>query len=79
MSGDESLLQILAAADINDEDDMAIRAALFVTLRDLGADNAAVAGPAAPRPRARYRLRRPASGNTRSSRDAHRRPCTFLE
>ncbi len=45
MSVDESLLQILAAADIGDEEDMAIRAALFVTLRDLGAGNGAVTRP----------------------------------
>jgi hypothetical protein len=77
MTDHESLLQILAAADIDDEDDMAIRAALFVTLRDLGAENAAVARPDARKSRTRYRLRRrrrPASGNSRSSNGTQRRP-----
>jgi hypothetical protein len=74
MTGDESLLQILAAADIDDEDDMAIRAALFVTLRDL---DAAFAKPAAPKLRARYR-QRPASGKPRSLHGVRRRPCTFF-
>jgi hypothetical protein len=77
----ESLLQILAAADMDDEDDMAIRAALFVTLRELGADNVEVAGPRARGLRTRDRLRyrqRLASGRSRSSIGTRRRPCTFL-
>jgi hypothetical protein len=78
MTGDESLLQILAAADTDDEDDMAIRAALFVTLRDLDADNPAFAKLAAPKLRARYR-QHPASGQPRSLHGVRRRPCTFFK
>jgi hypothetical protein len=79
MTDDDCLLQILAAADIDDEDDMAIRAALFVTLRDLGADNAAVVGSRPRKSRTRRRRRHPDSGYRQASYGTRRRQCTFLK
>jgi hypothetical protein len=43
MTGSTSLLQVLAAADMDDAEDVVIREGLFAALRDFGAGNAAVA------------------------------------
>jgi hypothetical protein len=58
MTVDNSLLQILAAADPGDADDVATRAGLFAALRGFGAGNVAVTGRDAGTARARYRPRR---------------------
>src|SRR5471032_1299263 len=55
--GNTSLLQILAAADMADDEDVAIRKSLFVALRDFDADSAAGVGPDTRSLRARSGLR----------------------
>jgi hypothetical protein len=75
MTIDDSFIQILAAADLDDADDLALRAALFVTLRELGADHVADIRPDAPISRARYagrHCRGAASAVARLSRGTRR-------
>jgi len=80
MTVDASLLQILAAADLGDEEDVAIREILFEALRDLGAQRSAAARSAAASLRAGARPRqhrRAAACAPGASRATRRSPCTF--
>jgi hypothetical protein len=82
MTIDTSFVQILAAADIRDEDDVALRAALFVTLRDLDADYALDTGPDGRSSLPRYphrRCRGAVSGATSLLRGTRRSPRTFVQ
>jgi hypothetical protein len=83
MTIDTRFVQILAAADIRDEDDVALRAALFVALRDLGAEDSLDTGPDGRSSHPRYphgRCRGAASGATSlSSRGTRRSPRTFVQ
>jgi hypothetical protein len=80
MTSDTSLLQILAAADMADEEDVAVREGLFEALRNSAAIKAAIAKSDARNMRARPRLHHPRHGAPRgvtSSRGTPRLPCTF--
>jgi hypothetical protein len=82
MTIDTSFVQILAAADIRDEDDVALRAALFATLRDLGAEYALETGPDGRSSYPRYphrRCRGAASGATSLTRGVRRSPRSFVQ
>jgi hypothetical protein len=68
MAGDTSLIRILAAADMDDAEDVAIRESLFVALRDFGA------GAQRARPRTR-RGRRRVACDVRSSLGSQRPLC----
>lgn len=68
-----SLLQILAAADQTDADDVAIRAALYIALRGIEEDFAGFTGRGAPSLRTPCDARRPPSLIPRSSSLGRRR------